>query len=153
MNRLLKAACVASVAVVMGFTTGARAAVVLTPAGLSPGDTYHLVFLTAGVRDATSSVIGDYNDFVTTEVASLIADLLAAGYPGVTWKVIGSTAAEDARDNIGVISDEIYRTDGVLVAANEAALFDASSNHLLASINITQAAVSLGVSTAWTGSD
>ena len=98
MDRVLKAACVASVAVVMGFTTGVRAAVVLTPAGLSPGDKYHLVFLTAGVRDATSSVIGDYNDFVTTEAASLTSDLLAAGFPGVTWKVIGSTADDDARD-------------------------------------------------------
>jgi hypothetical protein len=58
------------------------------------GDQYRLAFVSSAGTQATSSVINTYNDFVQG-----LAD--AAGHGAGTWKVIGSTAAVDARDNTG----------------------------------------------------
>ena len=38
-----------------------------TPPGLNPGDPFRFVFVTAGTRDATSSNIADYDNFVNVE--------------------------------------------------------------------------------------
>ncbi len=48
--------------------SAAQAALVVVPPGLNPGDQYRLVFVTDGTRDATSTNINDYNNFVTTQV-------------------------------------------------------------------------------------
>ena len=42
----------------------------LVPSGLGEGDTFRLLFITSGTRDARSSDIADYNSFVQTEAAS-----------------------------------------------------------------------------------
>jgi len=118
------------------------AAVITVPPGLAPGSNYRLVFVTSGSRDATSSNILDYDQFVTDQ-ANL--NPVLAGL-GTTWKVIGSTATVDASDHLTPVGGLIYRLDGVLVA--NPALYIGT---LSVPINLDQ----FGVLTAehvWTGS-
>ena len=68
----------------------------LIPSGLGAGDRFRLIFLSSTTRDGSSSDIGAYNTF--------IQDLAAAGHTHVqpyssTFRVVGSTADVDARDN------------------------------------------------------
>ncbi len=107
--------------------TVASAQIVTTPVGLSPGDQYRLGFVTITKRDASSSNIADYNDFVTT-AANSEPDLLALG---ATWTAIGSTSTVDARDNTGTNPTStgvpIYLLDGISkIADNNADLWDGS---------------------------
>ena len=55
---------------------------------LNPGDTYHLVFVTEGTRDATSTDIADYNAFVKAEAERPGA---TTENLGINWFAIGST--------------------------------------------------------------
>ena len=111
--------------------TGASAAIVTTPVGLSPGDQYRLAFVTTTLRDATSSNIADYNDFVTLAANSEpdLADL------GATWTAIASTETIDARDNTGTnpffTGEPIYLLDGTKIADNYADLWDGTINQPL----------------------
>ena len=68
----------------------------LTPAGLSAGDEFRLLFLTSTTRDATSSDIDDYNTFVQT--AARAGHTAIQGYSDGFYAV-ASTADDDARDN------------------------------------------------------
>ena len=67
-----------------------------TPPGLSPGDHFRYVFVTAGVTSATSVSISAYNSFVSSQSND-------AQYNGstVSWYAIGSTPTTNARDNVG----------------------------------------------------
>ena len=68
----------------------------LVPAGLSAGDTFRLLFLSSTKRNARSSDIEVYNAFVQNRAAAGHADIreYSAGF-----RVVGCTAATDARDN------------------------------------------------------
>ena len=68
----------------------------LKPTGLTSGDKFRLLFLSSTSRNANSSNISTYNTFVQTRAAAGHADIQAysAGF-----KVVGCTAAADARDN------------------------------------------------------
>ena len=68
----------------------------LIPTGLSTGDTFRLLFLSSTKRNATSTDIADYNTFVQNLAAAGHTDIQAysAGF-----RVVGCTAAVDARDN------------------------------------------------------
>ena len=131
--------------------TGASAAIVTTPVGLSPGDQYRLAFVTSTQRNATSSAIADYNMFVD-DLANLQPELLALG---ATWTAIGSTLTVDARDNTGTNKNlltgvPIYLLDGTKIAINNADFWDGS---ILSPFNIFEdgsPAVGLDV---WTGTD
>ncbi len=85
--------------VMIGLTAGLRPAaggsIIQTPAGLLPGDTFRIVFVTDGTTTAGSSDISTYNQFVTTQAGG-------ATYDGVTvsWTAIASTASTNAIDNI-----------------------------------------------------
>lgn len=70
---------------------------IIIPAGLNPGDTYHLVFVTDGTRDAMSINIEDYNDFVQAEAA--LNPAITGTDIGVQYHAIASTATVDASDN------------------------------------------------------
>lgn len=129
---------------VLCFSVAVQAALV-DPAGLSPGDTYHIVFATSDTRDATSADIADYNDFVNTVAAaagSWVKDL------STTWKAIASTQDVDAINN-APIGGPVFRVDGVKVADNSADLWDGS---LDAAIHVTETG---GTPTdwIWTGSN
>ena len=82
---------------------------VLVPDGLQPGDMYHLVFVTEGTRDATSTDIADYNAFVQAEAERPGA--ITENF-GIEWFAIGSTATVDARDN-AVVEAPVYLLDGL----------------------------------------
>ena len=68
----------------------------LKPTGLASGDKFRLLFLSSTTRTATATDIADYNTFVQTRAAAGHADIQAysAGF-----RVVGCTAAADARDN------------------------------------------------------
>ena len=87
--------------------------VLTTPAGLMPGDQFRFVFVTAGTRDATSSNITDYDNFVQSQAGG-------ATYNGVVvnWLAIGSTETVNAIDHVGVAAAPVYLVDGTEVTTN-----------------------------------
>ena len=98
------------------------APITLTPAGLHPGDTYHLVFVTSIGRDATSTNITDYDSFVQG-VANAAG--IGSGSPSgnIEWRVIGSTSSIDAISHIGV-QGSVFRLDGIRIASGSLDLWD-----------------------------
>ena len=68
----------------------------LIPTGLGAGAEFRLIFRTSGTRNAASTDIADYNTFVQTAASSGHADIQQYSS---TIRVLGSTAAVDARDN------------------------------------------------------
>ena len=95
----------------------------LIPAGLGPGDSFRLLFATSTTRDATSTDIDDYNSFVQTAAAAGHAAIqtYSAGF-----RVVGSTADDDARDNTSTTGTgvPIYWLGGAKVADNNAGFYD-----------------------------
>ena len=88
-----------SVAAVINNSTVANAVLAgwsLTPTGLAVGDQFRLLFLSSTKRDATATDIATYNTFIQTRAAAGHTDIQAysAGF-----RVVGCTAATDARDN------------------------------------------------------
>jgi len=139
----------------LGTGAAQAALVVVVPTGLNPGDQYRLVFVTDGTRDATSTNIDDYNNFVTSQVtgSALATALTTAGFNlgTITWKAIGSTSATSAKVNTGTDGSQpdlpIYLIDGNRVANNNADLWDGS---IAKSIDRTQIDTSKNAS-VWTG--
>ena len=68
----------------------------LIPTGLSTGDKFRLLFLSSTPSAVSSTDIADYNTFIQTRAAAGHTDIRAysAGF-----RVVGCTAAVDARDN------------------------------------------------------
>ena len=104
----------------------AQAAIITIPTDLSPGDQYRLVFVTESLRDANSSNIADYNQFVTNDVvgSALEASLTSNGL-ATTWTALVSTETVDARTNTntdptpsGNTGVPIYLIDGNRIADN-----------------------------------
>ena len=95
----------------------------LTPSGLSDGDQFRLIFVTSGTRDATSSNIGVYNTFVQNRAAAGHMEIRAYSSQ---FRVVGSTAAVDARDNTKTTGTgvPIYWLNGGKVANNYADFYD-----------------------------
>ena len=82
-------------AAVLGVTASVASAAIVVPPSLSPGDKYHLVFVTSTTRNATSTNILDYNAFVQAA-----ADNAGIGSgDGVDWFAIGSTQTVAAKVN------------------------------------------------------
>ncbi|MFN6307702.1 MAG: PEP-CTERM sorting domain-containing protein [Microcystis sp.] len=147
-------------------TSAAQAALVVVPPGLNPGDQFRLVFVTDGTRNATSTNINDYNNFVTSQVtgSALATQLTTAGFNlgTITWKAIASTRASgsivavNARDNTGTnpssLGVPIYLIDGNRVANNNTDLWDSS---IIRSINVTQSGATTPTAGAvvWTGTN
>ena len=123
-------------------------AAIMTVPNVPAGTQYRLVFVTSGTRNATSSNIADYNSFVHAQ-ANLSPELASLN---TTWTAIGSTLTIDARDNTSTnpnaaVGVAFYQLDGLLVASNNADLWDGL---ISASINRNQ----LGLATSaavWTG--
>ena len=116
MNTQARRLAMAAVILWLGLGGGGRAEagpVLLTPAGLSPGESFRFVFVTDGTRDATSTNIADYNGFVNTQAGG-------ATYNGsvVTWAAIASTPTVNAIDNVGPSLAPVYLSDGTIVATS-----------------------------------
>ncbi|MCB1738411.1 MAG: PEP-CTERM sorting domain-containing protein [Gammaproteobacteria bacterium] len=129
-----------------------HAAPITTPAGISEGDSYRLIFRTSIGRDGTSGDIADYNAFVTS-VANSVSELAALG---TTWTAVVSTTGIDARDNTGTnpfadgVGEAIYLLDGMTkIADNYADLWDGSIDSFL---NIDENGNFNGGGNTWTGS-
>ena len=82
------------------------------PAGLIPGDTYRLVFVTSTTRNATSTDIADHNAFVQGRAnAGGIGSTV-----GMEWKALASTLAPTWTQSTDIGNAELaYRSDGTLV--------------------------------------
>ena len=91
----------------------------LTPSELGARDQFRLLFLSSTTRNATSSDIEDYNTFIQNRAAAGHTDIQAYSNG---FKVVGCTAAKDARDNTATTftsSDKgvpIYWLDGAKIA-------------------------------------
>lgn len=100
----------------------------LQPPGLEPGDQYRLLFVTSATRDATSTDIADYNDFV--QQVAHAAPVVSSW--GLSWSVVGSTEAVDARTNTGTDYGDgsdgygvpVYRLDGVKLVPDYRGLWE-----------------------------
>ncbi len=95
---------------------------VITPPGINPltgelwtgGDTYHLAFVTSTTDDLNPAQdITYWNSYVNT-----VADGSSlTGVPETTWKIIGSTTNDHARDN-ALVSGPVYLVDAVTKLAD-----------------------------------
>ena len=93
----------------------------LIPVDLSPGDQFHLAFLTRDNENGQRT-LDFYNQFVG-EQAVLAGSLTES--TNTTWRAIASTAFVDARDNVSVGDHvPIYLLDGTLVATGALDLWD-----------------------------
>jgi hypothetical protein len=125
-----------------------EADLIMTPAGLKPGDQFRIVFVTSTVRTATSTNIADYDTFVTN-----VANNAGLTYNGmlVSWQAIGSTPSVNANDPTRLpISSTvpIYRLDGLIVAYDGSGLW---SGHLLAPIDVNEKKAVANNNVVWTG--
>ena len=102
---------VAAVTAALVAGRGEASPVLLTPPGLNPGDQFRFVFVTDGIRDATSSNIADYDSFVNAQAGG-------ATYEGavIDWIAIGSTGSVDAIDHVGQGNTPVFLSDGSSVA-------------------------------------
>lgn len=116
------------------------------PPSLAPGSTYHLVFISQGTRDGTSSLIADYNNFVQAEAALNLA--LTGTNVGVVYKAIASTTAIDANVNV-LISAPVYNFNGDLIATSLADFWDGT----LANAILYDQFAAAGFPDVWSGSD
>ena len=96
----------------------------LTPEGVASGQKFRLLFLTTAEKP-TSDDIDVYNEFVQAQAAAGHADIQEHA---TQFRVLGSTAAVDARDNTETTSSDtdapIYWLNGAIVADNYADMYD-----------------------------
>lgn len=117
--------------------------IVTLPAGLKPGDTYHLIFVTQIGRDSQSADITVYDSFVQSQ-ANTSATLAALK---LKWFVLGSSPSVDAIDHIA-LEGPVFRLDGKRVAKGSADLFDGAIEN---TISINQHGDSHIPQVVWTG--
>lgn len=98
------------------------------PSGLTPGSSYHLVFVTSSARDATSGQIGDYNTFVNNQAA--LNPTLTGTNTGVQYFAIASTTTVDANVNAAVTAP-VYNFNGDKVADSYADLWDGTLDNAI----------------------
>lgn len=116
------------------------------PPSLSPGDSYHLVFITDGLHDATSGVIATYNNFVQSQAS--LNPVLTGTNMGVTYKAIVSTTTIDANAN-AVVSAPVYNFNGDKIADNFADMWDGTIDNAIA---YNQFVATVFPPDIWTGS-
>ena len=131
-------------ACVLAFSIASVAkAAVLAPAGLSPGDTYQLAFVSSTQTTAVSGDIGTYNAFVQN-----LADLAGIGVSeSITWSAIGSPSPVTALAH-ALVSAPVYNMVGERVANGFIDIWDGNLEN---PINYTESGVKL-TRTVWTGS-
>lgn len=98
------------------------------PAGVAPGGTYQLVFVTSGARDSTSTLIADYNTYVNNQAAQ--NPVLTGTNMGVQYFAIGSTTTVNANANAAV-TGPVYNFNGDKVADNFADMWDGSLDNAI----------------------
>ena len=123
---MLAAACtlIAPVSAIAQTCDGMLTWTGIAPDCLAGGASYRILFVTAGVRDASSSNINTYNTFVQGQANDANGD----PFDGITFRALGSTASTDARDNTMTTGtgEQIFYYRGNKVADNYADLYDGS---------------------------
>ena len=105
----------------------------LVPSGIDAGAGFRLLFVTSGTRDATSTDIDDYNEFVQTAAAGGHTDIQPYS---VLFRALASTDAVDARDNTATTHTTaqagvpIWWLNGPKAADDYADFYDDDWNHL-----------------------
>jgi hypothetical protein len=127
----------------------ARADFMLTPSGLHPGDQFRVVFISSTTRNAQSSNIADYDQFIT-DLAVAAGITTYFGSP-VTWQALGSTPTVQAVDRLpsSFASPPLYRLDGGLVAPSTGKLWVTGPTDF--PITLTELGLDLGSAVVWTG--
>ncbi|MBM3760005.1 MAG: PEP-CTERM sorting domain-containing protein [Acidobacteria bacterium] len=144
----------------LGSATVSHAASIIVPAGVQPGDTYRIIFVTSAKRNATSSNIADYNQFVTN-AANLSPELQSLN---TTWTALASTSATNVLANTGLsLSDtntRFFHTFGQLIATgvsgSNSSLFGGATTLHGARISTEAGVFVIGpnnVSLVWTGTN
>ena len=95
----------------------------LVPSGLSTGDEFRLIFLSSTKRDGSATDIKTYNTFIQDRAAAGHSDIQAYSSG---FRVVGCTAAADARDNTVTTGTgvPIYWLNGAQVADDYADFYD-----------------------------
>ena len=124
----------------------------IKPSGVSAGGKFRLMFITSTTRDATATAIATYNTFVQTRAKaghSAISDTC-----GDLFKVVGSTAAVDARDNTATATGtgvQIFWLGGTKVADDNAEFYGGNWEN---PVGRNESGTSVGENTSyWTGSE
>ena len=128
----------------------------LTPLGLGFGDTFRLLFMTEDHRDATAADIDVYDTHVREAARDGHADIQPYADH---FRVVGSTAAVDARDhtrtnpnNAGHPDAPIYWLNGERVAADNANFWsDTWENWAMADRRFESGEMSTSNDWPWTG--
>ncbi len=143
---------IAGTVATLGVSGVAQAAIITVPPDLTPGSQSRLVFVTDSTRDATSTAIADYNQFVTDDVTgSALATSLSDNFLTPTWFAIGSTPTVSAQTNTGTTGSggvPIYLITGERVADDYGDLWDGS---IQTAIDTTPGDTTLTSARAWTG--
>jgi len=144
-RRFSLVATVASVAVL--FSSASVLAGVILPS--EPGLTYRIAFVTSGSRDATSTDISVYNQFVTDYSPTGDSRLV-----GITWTAIASTQSMNAKINTFTstsasdASYPIYDTHAGLIWTGNVDLWDGTQT---APFTYDESGVSFTTVQVWTG--
>jgi hypothetical protein len=95
----------------IGFSEGGQAEVrgiaLNIPAGLSPCESFHFVFVTDQSSSSSSTNIAEYNSFVNAQAGGATNDGSV-----VTWFAVGSTSSVNAIDNRGQSESPVYLAEG-----------------------------------------
>ena len=143
--------------------TFATSSATAQPAGLQPGDSYHLIFATSGVQGLSSDTSlppSNVGFFGGLDQADWIATFHAfnAGLPETAdwdflnpiYQTVLSTTDSPALERLE-IAGPLFRTDGVLVAEGLEDLFDGG---ILAPVNVDEfGGVIVGSDDVWTGTE
>jgi len=116
------------------------------PPSVVPGSNYHLVFISQGTRDGTSSLILDYNNFVQTEATA--NPVLTGTNVGVNYRAIASTTVTDAFANVPITAP-VYNFNGDLIAIDSADMWDG----ILANAIVYDQFAFAGFPDVWSGGD
>jgi hypothetical protein len=96
------------IAAVAMTATSAISVPITLPSGLNPGDQYRLAFVTSSTRDALSTNIADYNNFVDA-----LGDTAIASDWKVAWMNLAWRRSKQSRDNVsnGGLARTLLATD------------------------------------------
>ncbi|MCA8974640.1 MAG: hypothetical protein KDC98_07955 [Planctomycetes bacterium] len=122
------------------------------PRGLKPGNQFRILFVTDSTRDATSSNINDYDDFVTADAQAVPALQRFR----TNWRAVASTPSVSAKDHTETTGTgvPIYLPDGTRIAHDYSRIWSGNGQIFLAPPNITASGVAIsGLGWTWTGTD
>jgi hypothetical protein len=129
------------------------------PTELGPDDSFRLIFVTEGTISGDLTSLDDYNAFATSQANSIEAleALQTNWYAVVSHRDADGKYTSAIRNVSAGTSDTdatagFYNLNGEQVAANNAALWNASSAELTAYVETTQSGALSPIKQVWTGS-